>query len=191
MPLALPWPYVGGLFDRPKDVNELADRSQQNFEALANQFPVGGSNTKQVPQARVYNNAALTIATATPTALTFNSERYDTGTSSEQHSTSSNTGRLTCRVDGLYDMGVVLNFDANTTGERLVAIWVDGSTTIAEDGKLAVTGGYGTAFAVGTQYRLTAGQYVEVVVTQTSGGNLSVLSEGSKSPEFFWHWVSP
>lgn len=158
---------------------------------MARQFPIGGSNTKQVPQARVYNNAALTIGTGSATALTFNSERYDTGTSSEQHSTSSNTGRLTCRVDGLYEIGVSLNWDASGTGGRVVAIRLDGSTTIAEDGKPALAGGLGTAFSFSTQYRLTAGQYVDVVVLQDSGGNLNVLSEGSKSPEFYWHWVSP
>lgn len=40
MTLPLPWPYVGGAFDKPKSLEDLAERVQTNFERLARQFPV-------------------------------------------------------------------------------------------------------------------------------------------------------
>jgi len=165
---------------------------EENFKAAqaSPQF-TAGAVWQAVPQARVYNSASISIANGTTTALTFDSERWDTGATSEQHSTSSNTGRLTCQRAGLYQVGVALNFDASGTGSRVVALRLNGATTIAEDGKPALAGGYGTAFAVVTDYRLAVGDYMDVVVLQNSGGSLNVLAEGNKSPEFYWHWVSP
>lgn len=165
---------------------------QRNLDRIDGVFPIeaGAGTLQKSPQARVYNNAAISVADATPTALTFNTERYDFGPA-EQHSTSTNTGRLTCVRSGLYAAGVVLNFGANATGSRVVAIRLNGSTPIAEDGKPALAGGYGTAFAISTDYRLSTGDYLDVTVFQNSGGALNVLAEGNKSPEFYWHWVSP
>lgn len=160
---------------------------------LIDRHPVGMvlRQIQDPPRARVYNSGNISISDATPTALTFDSERYDQGTATEQHSTTTNTGRLTCRRPGIYHVGVALNFDANATGSRIVSIRLNGSTTIAEDGKPALAGGYGTAFAIGTDYRLAADDYLDVVVLQNSGGALNVLAESNKSLEFHWHWVGP
>ena len=49
------------------------------------------------PSCNVYNNANISIATGTNTALTFNSERYD---NAAMHSTSSNTQRITAPTGG-------------------------------------------------------------------------------------------
>ena len=51
--------------------------------------------------ARVYNTGNLTITNATETALTYNSEHFDTDTI---HDTGSNTSRLTCKTAGKYTM---------------------------------------------------------------------------------------
>lgn len=192
MALALPWPYVGGLWDRPKDLNDLADKVQQNFDALGQQFPVGGGNMQTVPQARVYNSGAQTVNNVTATALTFDTERYDSGTSTEQHSTSSNTSRLTCRVAGLYAIGGCLHFEEDATGERFASVRVNGSTEIAQaQVKASTTAGFGTQVTVNTQYRLAVGDYAELVASQNSGGALDTAVHGNYSPEFYWHWVSP
>lgn len=168
----------------------MADKVQQNLDALARQFPVGVGSTARVPHARVYNDAAISVNDSTPTALTFNTERYDNGTPTEQHSTSSNTGRLTCQVPGLYSIGASVNFASNTTGQRYVALRVDGSTTIALEQVPVAAGSTVTALCPSADYRLTVGQYVEVVVFQSSGGALNVETNGAYSPEFYWHWVS-
>jgi hypothetical protein len=168
----------------------LADKVQQNFDALGQQFPVSGANLKQVPQARVYNSANISVADATNVALTFDSERWDTGTSSEQHSTSANTSRLTCRVAGLYSIGGSIGFAANAVGDRFASLRLNGATYIGQAGGKA-SAVVQTAANVQTEYRLAVGDYVELLAYQNSGGALNALATGNYSPEFYWHWVSP
>jgi hypothetical protein len=181
----------------PEDLHrrfvDVGEQVEENFRAIQGSPQFGdGAIWQEVPQARVYNNANISIADATTTALTFNTERYDTGVPSEQHSTSTNTGRLTCVRPGLYQIGCAVAFDANATGHRFVSIRLNGSTIIAQDGRMAVTtASIGTSFAPSTEYRLASGDYAEVTVLQNSGGALNVLALGNYSPEFYWHWVSP
>ena len=70
--------------------------------------------------ARVYNNADLTIPTASWTNLTFNSEDFDTDTI---HDTSTNTDRLICKTAGVYLAVFNARFDANAAGERQSQQW--------------------------------------------------------------------
>lgn len=134
-----------------------------------------------VPQARVYNNAALTLTTGTVATLTFNTERFDSGS---LHSTSSNTGRLTAPVTGLYMAGAHVSFASNATGIRLLRVRLNGSTVIGTQLMPAVSGD-STVVSVSTLYQLTAGDYVEAQAYQTSGGNLNVEASGNFSPEFW------
>ena len=140
------------------------------------------------PHCRVYKSTATSIATATATALTFNSERYDVGGC---HSTSSNTGRLTVPSGeaGKYLAGFHGSWDVNGTGYRQAYIRLNGTTIIGVDTKMAVTGA-GTEHSVVTEYALVAGDYLEVVVTQTSGGALNMESASAYSPEFWFRWVA-
>lgn len=132
--------------------------------------------------ARVYNNAALSIATATNTILTFNSERFDP---SGMHSTSVNTSRITISEAGVYSLAAGVRFAANATGERLVNILLNGTTIIAQARTPAnAVVSAATSIGVSTLYALVAGDYVEVQVYQSSGGNLNVEVSGSFSPEF-------
>lgn len=130
--------------------------------------------------ARVYNSAAISSNNATLTALTFDTERYDTD---GLHSTSSNTGRLTCTRAGKHLIVVNLEFASNATGYRVVHIRLNGTTYIAVDSKMAVNGN-ATWFSTATIYDLAVGDYVEVVVYQTSGGALNVSAAGNYTPEF-------
>lgn len=132
--------------------------------------------------ARVYNNADLTIATATATALTFNSERWD---DAAIHSTSTNTGRLTVPAPGRYSVGAHVRFASNATGFRVVYLYVN-STLIAIDARPAVNGGP-TDISITTEWEAAAGDYFTVQVYQSSGGNLAVTAAGNYSPEF---WVA-
>lgn len=152
---------------------------QRNFDTI------GASINRPVPQARVYNNANISIATGTATALTFNSERYDDGS---LHSTAANTGRLTAPVAGLYSIGASVEFAANAVGVRVVIVQLNGTTNLVRQDQAA--SGAGNFIGVSTEYRLSAGDYVEAVVFQNSGGNLNVNSSGNVSPEFWMHRVS-
>ena len=130
--------------------------------------------------ARVYNNADISIANATTTALTFNTERFDTET---YHSTSSVTGRLVAPVTGLYLITGHIRFAANATGERRLMITLGGTTDIAyvsHSNNAAII----TLMTVATIYQLSATNYVELRAYQSSGGSLNVEAIGNYSPEF-------
>jgi hypothetical protein len=143
---------------------------------------------KYAPQARVYNSAALTLANATATPITFNSERWDLGTSTEQHSTSANTSRLTCRTPGLYAIVGHLEYAANAVGFRSAAIQLNGAAFV---GIQHITAATASIVSVSTQYRLVVGDYIELIGRQNSGGNLNVTVGANYSPELAWYWVSP
>ena len=193
MTLPLPDPLVAVRADSPLLGEDQDHRVspwgvQRNFETLAQRFPLGPSseNFQQVPQARVYHNAAQSIANTTFTALAFNSERWDLGTPSlNMHDTATDNGRLTCRVAGLYSIGVAVYWAS--AGGRMVKLRVGGATDIAINE--ATSGAIGQT--VCTDYRLAVDDYVDVVVWQNSGGALNVSAGGNYSPEFWMHWVSP
>jgi hypothetical protein len=131
--------------------------------------------------ARVYNNANLSIANTTDTALTFNSERFDTDSI---HSTSSNTSRLTCQTPGVYLIHADVSFAINASGLRFVYLRLNGTTIIAESSMMPISTGARSHMVVTTLYELDAGDYVEVLVYQTSGGSLTVDYLAAHSPEF-------
>jgi hypothetical protein len=134
------------------------------------------------PCARVFNSTDLAIPNTTHTILAFDSERYDTDTI---HSTSSNTSRLTCVTPGVYAISAHVSFAPSAAGTlRAVHIRLNGATFIAVNYDPPVGGGFSTNVSVSTQYRLAAGDYVEVDVYQDSGGSLNVQAAGNYSPEF-------
>jgi hypothetical protein len=142
--------------------------------------------TASVPRARAYNSANISINTATLTALTFNSERWDTDTI---HDTAVNTGRLTCKTAGLYTLSASIAFASNATGVRFVGIKINGVYVAFHGG--AAASGLDTRVTVATQYEMAVNDFAEVDVYQDSGGALNVLAAGNYSPEFLMTWHSP
>lgn len=131
--------------------------------------------------ARVYNDAAITVGNASWTVLTFNTERFDTD---GIHSTSTNSGRLTCVTPGTYLITGHLVFAANATGVRGAALRLDGSTFLAVDTRINLGSSLGNNLSIATIYQLAANQYVELCAYQNSGGNLNVTANAAYSPEF-------
>ncbi|MFA4972675.1 MAG: hypothetical protein WC683_08675 [bacterium] len=129
--------------------------------------------------ARVYNNADITIGNNSWTALTFNSERFDTD---DIHSTSTNTSRLTAARTGTYLIFGSVHWADNATGRRILRILAGGTDTIARVEYAIVSSS--TAMTISTVYRLLANNYVELSVYQSSGGDLNVKYYGAWSPEF-------
>lgn len=136
---------------------------------------IGSGGRGSAVGARAYQaGSAQSIANATLTAVTFDSERFDTD---GFHSTSSNTSRFTvpAGMGGKYLLGGVVEFAANATGARSIALRLNGSTYIAfETIQAATAGGQETRLSVETVYDLLAGEYVEVYVSQVSGGSLTI-----------------
>jgi hypothetical protein len=136
---------------------------------------------------RVYNDAVESIPTATPTALTFNQERYDNG---GLHSTVSNTSRLTAQKAGVY--GISGHFCLPTAAASLVQcqIRLNGATMIASLMQNYVAGFQGY-FSIATLFHLSANDYVELVATQNSGIAVNVALNSDDSPEFAMQWLGP
>lgn len=140
------------------------------------------------PMCRVYHNTSQSVATATWTSLAFNSERYDVGT---MHSTSTNTSRITIPSggDGVYSIGGSMQFaNGSSTGVRVAGILLNGATYLQTNGFNSVTSD-ATSVVVQCDYKLAAGDYIQLQAYQTSGGLLNVFSNANYSPEFWCHWV--
>ena len=131
--------------------------------------------------ARVYNNAAIEIADSVATALTFNSERWDTAA---MHSVSSATNQLVCKVAGTYLIGCNVRWEANASGVRDVGIRLNGSTYITRV-YMSAGASINHMQSLSTVYDLAVNDYVEVIVGQNSGGPLDVQSNANYSPEFW------
>lgn len=125
------------------------------------------------PCVAVFGSAALSIPNATTTIITFNSETYDTDA---MHSTVSNTGRLTAPVAGKYHITGRLAFAANGTGTRQLFIRLNGTTTLDEDVVQAPNAANICSLFCSVDYPLAAADFVELCVTQTSGGALNTSS---------------
>lgn len=141
---------------------------------------------RDAPSCRVRNSAAILIANSTETALDFDTERWD---NDAMHG-GVNPSRLTAPEDGVYAIVAHVAFAPNATGTREVKIRLNGTTCIGSDCRPAVTTGNETRFSVPTQWKLAAGEWVDVAVFQSSGGNLNVQAGASYSPEFEMTWVS-
>jgi hypothetical protein len=139
------------------------------------------------PACRVYNSASIVVANTTWTALTFDTERYDTAA---MHSTASNTSRLTAPVAGLYLITGHIAWGNNAVGERLVAIRHNDATDIANVSLFGTAGSTSSLMkTVSTVWKMAASDYVELRVYQSAGGSLTVLFTTALSPEFSMTWI--
>lgn len=126
-----------------------------------------------VPACRV-SGATQSIANNAEVAIAFTSEAYDTD---GMHDNSTNNTRVVCKTAGIYSIVGGVQFDSNSTGLREVAIKLNGATYLQYVRVDANAGG--THYInINTQHQLAVNDYVELVVKQTSGGALNVLSGG-------------
>ena len=133
---------------------------------------------------RVFNSAVQSISNATETAVTFDSERWDTD---NMHSTTANTSRLTAVTAGKYFILANVGFAQNGTGIRFLRLRLNGNEA------LPIAGVYVPASAdinsdhrmfVATYYNMALNDFVEVIIYQDSGGALNTLQNAQESPEF-------
>ena len=154
-------------------INDIVDPTLAQDAATKNYVDTNMTNEG----ARVYHNAAQTIANNTGTTLAFNSERYDTDVI---HDTTTNNSRLTCKTAGKYLITVNLWWASSAVGDRSLCIKLNGTTHIAIVRNTGTIRGQVNT----TIYDLAVNDYVEVIVLQTSGGVLDVQLESNFSPEF-------
>lgn len=132
--------------------------------------PAGGST---FAGAKVTNSTNPTIATATVTALAFNQETYDTNT---YHDTATNNSRITIPSGkaGYYMVTFNAQWDANAVGRREAILYLNG-TGIMESEVTASASAYPTPM-ISYPILLTVGDYLQIQVYQSSGGNLILYS---------------
>jgi hypothetical protein len=118
------------------------------------------------------NATAPTISNDTDTIITFGAENYDTD---GFHSTSTNTGRITIPSDkaGKYLFTAAFRWQANATGRRIVYLRKNGSTIGAFE--TSVNSTTYPSLQVNQVSAASVSDYFELVVYQTSGGNLAFL----------------
>ena len=117
----------------------------------------------------VYNSAAQTIANVTTTTFTWNSEYFDTDS---YHSTSSNTSRITIPSGktGKFLLFFNLFYDSGS-GLTNINIAKNGSNIGRYDQNMGLT----KTQSVTEVLNLTAGDYLELTIYQTTGGNLTTI----------------
>ena len=134
------------------------------------------SSTPTFAGCRLYNSGSgtITLATATTTELTYDSELYDTD---GYHSTSSNTARITVPAGkaGYYLIYASVEFNANTSGARELQVRKNGSLTNSSGFYQGFSSG-GFIANVSSLIYLDVADYVSIYALQTSGGNLSVFT---------------
>ena len=132
--------------------------------------PAGGV-TFSGTRVRNSGSGILIIPNATGTALTFNTEDYDTD---GIHSTSSNTSRFTVPSGkaGYWQVSFFFNFDGNATGIRSIYVYKNGNFNALISTNPASTSQASNNATM--TYSLIVGDYIELYAFQNSGGNLNI-----------------
>jgi hypothetical protein len=137
--------------------------------------------------ARVTRSADQSITTATQTAIAYDSETagFD---SDAFHDNATNNSRITIpsSFDGYYIFGSSIQFASNATGYRQVNLQLNGATPLAVDSLPIVAATIDTRITTSGLRSFAATDYIETIVTQTSGGNLNVEVVAQFSP---WMWI--
>lgn len=145
---------------------ELADL-QRRLNALERS---GGNGATAL--VRVITTGTQTLTTGVTTAVIFGTLQFDTA----NMWVSGSPTRLTCPAAGAYLVTAKVLFQANATGQRRAAIRRNGSEDFATLNINATGGSELTELAPSDTIRCIAGDYLELTMKQSSGGNLDVFN---------------
>lgn len=159
-----------------------------DMTALQAQELTGGGNTTlhshpAAPEltskgARVYANANQIIPNGGDgTKLSFSTVRWDTDGLFDI----ADPTKLTIKTDGVYIITALIEWATSANGVRYVDILLNNTDYIGIESRQGASAAiYMHATSI---YTLKAGDYIEVLVFQNSGGNLDVVYETQASPE--------
>lgn len=137
------------------------------------------------PACRVTKSALQVITTGAPTAIIFDSERYDTDT---MHDTVTNNTRITIRTAGLYLVGANVEWASSTLGTyRQLSIRLNGSTAVAW--VLQAPPSQVLRQNLSAVYKFAVNDYVELIAEHDKGSDINVSLTGNISPEFWATWL--
>lgn len=169
----------------PTFTAEILSASELNQLGDALRFIYGS------PIARLRQTVAQTLTTAVNTPITFTTEDDDTDIDLVGgHDNAVNTSRWTARYPGRYGFAGGIGFASNATGIRLCRFHINGTLMNDSDVLITPVSGNTTRMASRTtESYMSAGDYVEIVGTQTSGGNLNTsVAAGEQSHLMVW-WI--
>jgi hypothetical protein len=129
------------------------------------------------PKCGVFDGAGLTYVNSTAKLVTYNSESYDTD---GMHNTTTNNSRIVFVTSGRYELNIFHNLPAGTVYTTYsVNLRLNSGGTAGGGSSLRTWSNANGAddFAASVNRQFDAGDYVELFVTQTSGG--SVVGDGS------------
>jgi hypothetical protein len=135
-----------------------------------------------IPAVSATENTAVNFPNATPTVANLDGEHFDTA---NMHSTGANNSRLVAPITGIYQVSGHVNWAADIDGERIVDLYRNGAFVHNMAGERNNDDDV-VVQPFASLVRLTAGQYVELVLFHTAGAPLMVRAD-----EFSMHWVGP
>ena len=151
------------------------------FDTVPISDGVGGLSMFLPPSARVRHSVDQAIMDSTDTALTFDTEDFDTDTIHD----GANPTRLTAVTVGKYVIYGQVHWEGNTSKQRAIFIRLNGTTAISRVQSQATSDAVDpNRQMVATEFDLAVGDFVELIARQTSGGSLDVDAAGSESPVF-------
>lgn len=130
-----------------------------------------GSGAEPFSGCKVHRVADFTVPTGVTTYVPWDGESYDTDA---YHSLVTNPTRVTVPTTGYYRIGCQYHWnDGAGGGYRGVLVRLNGTTFVLEEYRVPAAPA-DTTGAPSTERRLTAGDYLEMGLLQTTGGDRSV-----------------
>jgi hypothetical protein len=132
--------------------------------------------------ASAFHSATQSLANDTFTAVNYTSESFDTDTF---HDNSTNNTRFTVPTGkgGKYLVNALVRYATNSGGRRIVGLRKNGSTYIANTQEMGATGvaSCEPSLLMTSINELAAGDYIEIMAYQSSGGFLNIAGGQDQS----------
>jgi len=131
------------------------------------------SAASSVKGVALYNTTGQSLANATATAVTFDTEVFDTDAF---HSTATNTSRITipAGLAGKYQVNAIFTWQGNNTGFRTLGLYKNGAIYQWAPQVLGSTVMNAGGVTFSTILTLAVTDYIEIFAYQSSGGALSL-----------------
>jgi hypothetical protein len=138
---------------------------------------IEGMNSKPICDVR--HSAAQAIASATYTAMAFDTDNYD---NYNQHDTATNNSRITFKYSGRYRVSYSIQIASSATGSRTGRIRKNGATLLWNLNTVPGTGGGLDTIIQGSFVAaFDATEYIELEAYQDSGGSLNAQAGAGTS----------
>jgi hypothetical protein len=141
----------------------------------------GSINKSTALACRLRHTVNQSIPNNTWTVLAFDVEVFD---NDGLHSNTVNNSRITIQHAGVYVLVTHVAFATNATGFRGLTFRRSGAAVYLSFGYQVAVSGNETRLVATTIWQFSAGDYIEVMAYQNSGGALNAIGNATHSPVF-------